>query len=73
MDFFEAMAEMKTGGRVRLKSWPKEAFIGIQEESSKVFGKQKTKYTVLNHEECDISPNFPFSILVKSEWEAFTD
>lgn len=73
MDFFEAMQRMKQGDRVRLKSWPKDAFIGVKEEEQKVFGKRKTKYTVINSDETDISPLIPFSALVKVEWELFED
>lgn len=69
MDFFEAMALMKEGRKVRLKSWPEEAYIGVKEEEQKVFGKVKTKYTVINECETDLSPMVSFPSLVKSEWQ----
>lgn len=71
MNFFEAMKEMGNGSRVRLKSWPEDAFIGVKEEEVKVFGKRKTRYTVINADESDLSPAIPFSTLVKSDWELF--
>ena len=73
MDFFEAMKRIQLGECVRLKSWPEGAFIGIKEEEQKVFGKIKTKYTVINADETDISPLMPFAVLVKSEWELFEE
>lgn len=73
MDFFEAMSEMQDGSRVRLKSWPEGAYIGVKEQEVKVFGKKKTRYTVINADESDISPALPFSTLVKSDWEIFED
>jgi hypothetical protein len=69
MDFFQAMNNMKNGQRVKLKSWPQEKFIGIKEEEVKVFGRKKTKYTVINSDESDVSPILPFTLLVSSEWE----
>jgi|GEM_PF-6090574 hypothetical protein len=73
MDFFEAMEEVKEGGKVRLKSWPEGAFIGVKEEEVKVFGKRKTRYTIVNSDESDIPSSLPFSALVKAEWELFRD
>lgn len=69
MDFFEAMKRMKEGERVKLKSWPKEKFIGIKEQEAKVFGKRRVKYTVINSDESDLSPTIPFSVLVECEWD----
>ncbi len=73
MDFFEAMEEMAQGEKVRLKSWPENAFIGVKEEEIKVFGKRKTRYSVINADESELSPAIPFATLVKSEWEHFED
>lgn len=73
MDFFEAMSLMQQGRKVRLKTWPEDAFIGVKEEELKVFGKRKTKYTVVNADESDLSPAIPFATLVKCEWELFKD
>jgi hypothetical protein len=70
MDFFEAMEEMKSGSRVKLKSWVEEQFIGLKEQEMKVFGKRRTKYTVVTSDELDVSPCLPFSVLVSSEWES---
>lgn len=69
MDFFEAMQEMKDGKKVKLKSWPKEKYVGIKEEEMKVFGKKRKKYTVITEDEIDISPCLPFSVLVTCEWD----
>jgi hypothetical protein len=69
MDFFEAMNLMKSGAKIRLKSWPEEKYIGIKEEERKVFGKMKTKYSVINSDETDLSPVIPFAALVSAEWE----
>ena len=68
MDFFEAMEKMRKGEVVRLKSWPKEKFIGVKEEEVKVFGKRRVKYTVIDSNELDLPPCIPFSVLVSSEW-----
>ncbi len=73
MDFFEAMALMKLGEKVRLKSWDKEDFIGAKEEEVKIFGKKRVKYTVLNSIEGEIPPTIPFSVLVQQEWEKFIE
>jgi hypothetical protein len=72
MDFFEAMKMMKDGTKVKLKSWPEDRYIGIKEEDVKIFGKRRTKYSVINPEETDISPCMPFSALVSNEWEIST-
>ncbi len=69
MDFFEAMQVMQEGGRVKLKSWPDEKYIGIKEEEAKIFGKKRKRYTVVTADELDLSPCLPFSTLVGSEWE----
>jgi len=69
MDFFEAMAQMRTGGKVRLKSWPEEVYIGIKEEEHKVFGKTRTKFTIVNNDECELNPCVSFPSVVKCEWE----
>jgi hypothetical protein len=68
MDFFEAMAEMRKGEKVKLKSWPNEKYIGIKEEEAKIFGRIKTKFTVITADEENLSPCLPFSTLVTSEW-----
>jgi len=69
MDFFEAMKEMSEGQKVRLKSWPNEKYIGIKEEEVKLFGKRKTRYTVINSDESELSPLIPFSVLVTADWD----
>ncbi len=73
MDFFEAMECMQDGDKVRLVTWPEGAYIGVKEQEVKVFGKKKTRYSVINADESDLSPALPFSTLVKSEWEIFED
>jgi len=73
MDFFEAMEEMQSGSKVKLKAWPKEKYIGVKEEEMKVFGKRKTKYTAITSDESDVSPCLPFSTLVSSEWSLVDD
>lgn len=73
MDFFEAMNEMKDGNKVKLKSWPDEKYIGIKEQDMKVFGKRRTKYTVITNAEEDVSPILPFSVLVSAEWDLVPD
>lgn len=73
MDFFEAMALMKTGSKVRLKSWQKEKYIGVKEEEIKTFGKKKIRYSVINFDESDLSPCIPFASLVCLEWEEFKE
>ena len=69
MDFFEAMAEMKVGKKVKLKSWPQEKYIGVKEEENKVFGKTRVKYTAITSDEMEVSPMIPFSVLVSSQWD----
>jgi len=69
MDFFKAMQYMKDGQRIKIKGWPENTFIGVREEEMKVFGKKKIKYSVINSDETDISPLFPFSFLVNSDWD----
>jgi hypothetical protein len=69
MDFFEAMEEMRQGGKVKLKSWPDEKYIGIKEEEAKIFGKKRKRYTAITSDELDVSPSLPFSVLVQSEWD----
>jgi hypothetical protein len=69
MDFFEAMEEMKSGKKVKLKSWPDEKYIGIKEQEMKVFGKRIIKYSVINSDEMDVPPALPFSTLVSSQWD----
>lgn len=68
MNFFEAMEEMRRGKKVKLKSWPDERYLGIKEEESKVFGKKRTKFTVITEDEENLSPLVSFSILVSSIW-----
>ena len=73
MDFFEAMEEMKSGQKVKLKSWPDEKYIGVKGQEMKIFGKRRTKYTVITSDEIDLSPCVPFSVLVSSEWSLVDD
>jgi hypothetical protein len=69
MDFFEAMTEMRKGAKVKLKSWPDGMYIGLKEEEAKVFGRRKTKFTVITATDENISPCLPFSALVTSDWD----
>jgi hypothetical protein len=69
MDFFSAMALMKEGKKIKLKSWPKEKYIGIKEENVKMFGKHRKKYTAITSEELEVSPLLPFSVFLSSEWD----
>lgn len=69
MDFFEAMAKMKDGAKVRLKSWDEDQYIGIKEEEIKTFGKLRTKYSAIYGDETEVSPCMPFSVLIQAQWE----
>ncbi len=69
MDFFEAMAQMRTGAKVRLKSWPEDFYIGIKEEEHKIFGKTQTKFTIVNNDECELNALVSFPTVVKCQWE----
>lgn len=71
MDFFQAMSLMKSGAKVRVKSWPKDSYIGVTEETWKVFGKDKTKYTVISEDLTSISSCVSFSALVQADWQEF--
>jgi uncharacterized membrane protein YfbV (UPF0208 family) len=73
MEFFAAMQCMKEGQKVRMKTWPKEKFIGITEEEKKIFGEKRVKYEVITESEESLSPCVSFSVLVASQWEIFKD
>lgn len=73
MNFFEAMACMKEGCKVKVKSWDKEDFIGLKEERYKVFGKERVKYSALTASESELSPAVSFSTLLSAEWERHED
>jgi hypothetical protein len=73
MNFFEAMEELKSGNRVRVKGWEKESYIGLKEEEAKVFGKKRVKYSIVTESELPLSPNISFTAFVSAQWELYED
>lgn len=67
------MKELLIGKKVRIKSWPKDHFIGLQEEQVLVFGKKKKKYTVLNQNMLPINTLDSFSAYVNAQWQCLDE
>ena len=48
MDFFEAMAAIKEGKKIRISTWPAEEFVGLEIEEKIRFGKKVSTYKLIS-------------------------
>jgi hypothetical protein len=73
MDFFTAMEKLKAGKKVRVSGWDEGKFIGLQEEKIKVFGKKKSRYTIINDKGQCLDPLVSLSLSLRADWALYQD